>query len=46
MIDKHFKEVKYHLRHSRDWVLKLGDGTEESNKRMQDAFDELWMYTG
>ena len=46
MIDKHFKEVKYHLRHSRDWVLKLGDGTEESKERMQEAFDELWMYTG
>ncbi|MBO6620267.1 MAG: phenylacetate-CoA oxygenase subunit PaaC [Balneola sp.] len=46
MIDKHFKEIKYHLRHSRDWVLKLGDGTEESKKRMQEAFDELWMYTG
>ncbi len=46
MVEKHFKEVKYHLRHSRDWVLRLGDGTEESHKRIQDAFDEIWMYVG
>ncbi len=44
MISKHLKEIKYHLRHSRDWVLRLGDGTEESHKRIQDAFNELWMY--
>lgn len=46
MIQKHFKEIKYHLRHSREWVLRLGDGTEESHQRIQDAFDEIWMYTG
>ncbi|MCC5942021.1 MAG: phenylacetate-CoA oxygenase subunit PaaC [Balneolaceae bacterium] len=46
MLQKHFKEIKYHLRHSREWVLRHGDGTEESNRRIQDAFDELWMYTG
>jgi len=46
MINKHLKEVKYHLRHSRDWVLKLGDGTEESHNRIQEAFDELWIYVG
>lgn len=46
MVEKHFKEVKYHLRHSREWVLRLGDGTEESHERIQDAFDEIWMYTG
>lgn len=46
MIQKHFKEIKYHLRHSREWVLRLGDGTEESHERIQDAFDELWRYTG
>ena len=45
MIDKHLKEIKYHLRHSRDWVLRLGDGTEESHERMQNAFNEIWMYT-
>jgi len=46
MINKHLKEIKYHLRHSRDWVLKLGDGTDESHKKIQEAFDELWMYVG
>lgn len=46
VVNKHLKEVKYHLRHSRDWVLRLGDGTEESHTRIQNAFDELWMYTG
>lgn len=46
MLQKHFKEIKYHLRHSREWILRLGDGTEESHRRIQDAFDEIWMYTG
>lgn len=46
MLQKHFKEIKYHLRHSREWVLRLGDGTEESHQRIQDAFDDIWMYTG
>ncbi|MCC5913650.1 MAG: phenylacetate-CoA oxygenase subunit PaaC [Balneolaceae bacterium] len=46
MLSKHLKEIKYHLRHSREWVLRLGDGTEESHKRMQEAFNEIWMYTG
>lgn len=46
IIEKHFKEVKYHLRHSREWVLRLGDGTDESHERIQNAFDELWTYTG
>ena len=40
------KESKYHLRRSRDWVLRLGDGTEESHNRIQHAFDKLWGYTG
>lgn len=46
MIQKHLKEVKYHLRHSREWVLRLGDGTEESHKRIQNAFDDIWTYAG
>lgn len=46
MISKHLKEVKYHLRHSREWVLRLGDGTDESHRRIQQAFDEIWTYTG
>ena len=42
---KSIKEVKYHLRFSSQWVLRLGDGTEESHKKMQEAVDNLWMYT-
>jgi ring-1,2-phenylacetyl-CoA epoxidase subunit PaaC len=43
---KGLKEVTYHLERSRDWVLRLGDGTEESHRRMQAAVDDLWTYTG
>jgi len=43
---KSLKEVSYHLRHSSQWVIRLGDGTEESRRRMLAAIDELWMYTG
>ena len=39
------KEVRYHLRHSRDWLVRLGDGTDESHKRTQAALDHLWPYT-
>ncbi|HEX8010900.1 MAG TPA: 1,2-phenylacetyl-CoA epoxidase subunit PaaC [Casimicrobiaceae bacterium] len=40
------KEVAYHAERSADWVIRLGDGTEESHTRMQTAIDDLWMYTG
>ena len=40
------KESAYHLRHSSEWLVRLGDGTEESHARAQDAIDELWAYTG
>jgi ring-1,2-phenylacetyl-CoA epoxidase subunit PaaC len=43
---KTVKEVKYHMTHAIDWTLRLGDGTDESNSRMQKAVNELWMYTG
>jgi ring-1,2-phenylacetyl-CoA epoxidase subunit PaaC len=43
---KAHKEIRYHLRHSADWVLKLGDGTPESRARVQRAFDDLWRFTG
>jgi ring-1,2-phenylacetyl-CoA epoxidase subunit PaaC len=43
---KSLKEVNYHLKHSRDWVIRLGDGTIESHDRMQAAINTLWMYTG
>ena len=40
------KEVAYHVDRSADWVVRLGDGTEESHARMQRALDDLWTYTG
>jgi len=40
------KELAYHLRHSGEWVIRLGDGTEESARRAQDALDLLWPFTG
>ncbi len=43
---KSLKEIKYHYRYSSEWVIRLGDGTEESNTKMQDAINELWRYTG
>ena len=43
---KAVKETAYHLRHSRSWVVRLGDGTDESHRRMQAAIDHLWRYTG
>jgi ring-1,2-phenylacetyl-CoA epoxidase subunit PaaC len=42
---KSLKETRYHLQHACDWVIRLGDGTEESHRRMQDAVDMLWPYT-
>ena len=41
---KAVKESRYHLRRSYDWMLRLGDGTEESHQRMQRAVDDLWGY--
>jgi ring-1,2-phenylacetyl-CoA epoxidase subunit PaaC len=43
---KSIKEANYHLRRSRDWVITLGDGSEESHQRMKTAVDDLWSYTG
>jgi ring-1,2-phenylacetyl-CoA epoxidase subunit PaaC len=44
--EKSLKEVTYHLRWSGEWVIRLGDGTDESHKRMVKAIEELWRYTG
>jgi ring-1,2-phenylacetyl-CoA epoxidase subunit PaaC len=44
--EKSLKEVIYHVRWSSEWIIRLGDGTEESHKRLQNALDELWHYTG
>jgi ring-1,2-phenylacetyl-CoA epoxidase subunit PaaC len=41
---KAIKESRYHLRRSEDWIKRLGDGTEESHERVQNAFDLLWGY--
>ena len=46
LASKSLKEVKYHLRHSSNWLVRLGDGTAESNAKAQVALEELWMYTG
>ena len=43
---KSVKEATYHLRHSSEWVIRLGDGTPLSHDRMQSALDGLWMYSG
>lgn len=43
---KAVKEVTYHLRTSSDWMIRFGDGTEESHRRAQAALDALWTYTG
>ena len=43
---KALKEIKYHLRWTSEWIIRLGDGTEESHQRMLHAIDELWRYTG
>jgi ring-1,2-phenylacetyl-CoA epoxidase subunit PaaC len=44
--EKSLKEITYHLRWSSEWVIRLGDGTEESHNRIQKAINELWKYTG
>ncbi len=44
--EKSLKEVTYHLRWSSEWVIRLGDGTEESRQRMLNAINELWKCTG
>jgi ring-1,2-phenylacetyl-CoA epoxidase subunit PaaC len=43
---KSLKEIKYHVNWSSEWVLRLGDGTEESHNRMQHAVNELWPFIG
>lgn len=40
------KELRYHLRHASQWMLRLGDGTAESHARMQDSLNRLWRYSG
>jgi len=42
---KSIKEVKYHVRFSGDWMIRLGDGTEESHNRIHQAVNDLWIFT-
>ena len=42
---KSIKEVRYHLKHSSEWVIRLGDGTEESHKRVQESLTDLSRFT-
>jgi ring-1,2-phenylacetyl-CoA epoxidase subunit PaaC len=44
--EKALKEVSYHARWSGEWMVRLGDGTEESHRRIQESLDDLWPYTG
>lgn len=43
---KAVKEAQYHVKHSSDWMIRFGDGTEESHRRAQEALNDLWTFTG
>lgn len=43
---KAIKEVSYHYRHTSSWLIRFGDGTEESHNKAQEALNELWRFTG
>ncbi len=43
---KSIKEVTYHLRHSSEWLVRLGDGTEDSHNKVQTSLNDLWEFTG
>jgi ring-1,2-phenylacetyl-CoA epoxidase subunit PaaC len=43
--EKSLKETRYHLKHTSEWIIRLGDGTDESHQRAQTALDHLWRYT-
>lgn len=42
--EKTIKEVRYHVKHSGEWMIRLGDGTEESHERVQEAVNTLYRY--
>ena len=46
LAEKSLKEVTYHLRHSSEWIIRLGDGTDESKNKLENALENLWRYTG
>tara|TARA_B100000902_G_scaffold216935_1_gene206198 strand:- start:12581 stop:13324 length:744 start_codon:yes stop_codon:yes gene_type:complete len=43
---KSIKELKYHVKHSKSWVIRLGDGTNESKNKIQKSFNDIWRFTG
>jgi ring-1,2-phenylacetyl-CoA epoxidase subunit PaaC len=43
--EKSLKETKYHLKHSSEWIIRMGDGTDESHTRVQNALNTLWRYS-
>ena len=43
---KAIKEIRYHVRRSTEWTMRLGNGTEESHNKIQRSFNDLWKYTG
>lgn len=43
---KAIKEIAYHAQWSAEWIIRLGDGTDESHQKMQKAVDDVWMWTG
>ncbi len=43
---KALKEITYHLRHTSKWIVRLGDGTEESKRRVTESINELYRFTG
>jgi len=43
---KSLKEIQYHIRHSSSWMERLGGGTDESNRRLQDSLNEIYRFTG
>ena len=43
---KSLKEIKYHLRHCNSWLIRLGDGTKESNIKVQNSLNKIWRFTG
>jgi ring-1,2-phenylacetyl-CoA epoxidase subunit PaaC len=45
LAEKALKEITYHVRHTSQWVIRLGDGTEESHQRINESLQELWSYT-
>ena len=40
------KEIRYHLRHNTQWLVRLGDGTDESHRRVEESVNRLWRFTG